>query len=218
MITFDQATVDSSGAFLIGELERLDQTLNLPLVGYTWTRDIQLREDVSIADDISSWTNTSFGAAGTGANPNGKNWVGKDSTAIAGVNVDISKDGNPLNLWGMELGWTVVELAAAQQVGRPIDTQKYDGMQLKWQMDNDEQVYIGDDALGLKGLANLVGVTLNNAPKTWANSTNDEILDSVNSILSNAWAASGYSIVPSDLRSIHCWRAVRFPKRVTSHC
>ena len=52
MITFDQATVDSSGAFLIGELERLDQTLNLPLVGYTWTRDIQLREDVSIADDI----------------------------------------------------------------------------------------------------------------------------------------------------------------------
>ncbi len=53
MITFDQATVDSSGAFLIGELERLDQTLNLPLVGYTWTRDIQLREDVSIADDIS---------------------------------------------------------------------------------------------------------------------------------------------------------------------
>lgn len=36
MITFDQATVDSSGAFLIGELERLDQTLNLPLVGYTW--------------------------------------------------------------------------------------------------------------------------------------------------------------------------------------
>lgn len=135
MITFDQATVDSSGAFLIGELERLDQTLNLPLVGYTWTRDIQLREDVSIADDISSWTNTSFAAAGTGANPNGKNWVGKDSTAIAGVNVDIGKSGNPLNLWGMELGWTVIELQAAQQVGRPIDTQKYDGMQLKWQMD-----------------------------------------------------------------------------------
>ncbi|ECP8298633.1 DUF2184 domain-containing protein, partial [Salmonella enterica subsp. enterica] len=200
MITFDQATVDSSGAFLIGELERLDQGLNLPLVGYTWTRDIQLREDVSIADDISSWTNTSFGVAGSGANPNGKNWVGKDSTAIAGVNVDISKDGNPLNLWGMELGWTVVELAAAQQVGRPIDTQKYDGMQLKWQMDNDEQVYVGDEALGLKGLTNLVGVTLNNATKTWANSTNDEILDSVNSILSNAWAASGYSVVPSDLR------------------
>jgi hypothetical protein len=30
-MTFDQATVDGTGAFLIHELERLDQTLNLPL-------------------------------------------------------------------------------------------------------------------------------------------------------------------------------------------
>ncbi|MEB5972670.1 DUF2184 domain-containing protein [Pantoea dispersa] len=200
MQTFDQRTVDSTGAFLVGELERLDQTLNAPLVSYTWTRDIQLREDVSIADDISSWTNTSFAAAGSGANPNGKNWVGKDSTAIAGVNVNIDKDGNPLNLWGMELGWTIIELQAAQQVGRPIDTQKYEGMQLKWQMDNDEQVYIGDSALNLKGLLNLTGVALNNAPKTWSASTNDEILDSVNSILTDAWKASAYSVVPTELR------------------
>jgi len=188
MLTFDQATVDASGAFLIGELERLDQGLNLPLVGYTWSRDIQLREDVSIADDISSWTNTTFGAAGTGANPNGKNWIGKDSTAIAGVNVDITKSGNPVNLWGMELGWTVIELQAAQQVGRPIDTQKYDGMQLKWNMDTDEQVYIGDTSLGLNGLVNLGGVALNNAPKTWATSTPDEIRESINAVLSHAWA------------------------------
>lgn len=200
MQTFDQRTIDGTGAFLVGELERLDQTLNAPLVSYTWTRDIQLREDVSIADDISSWTNTSFAAAGSGANPNGKNWVGKDSTAIAGVNVNIDKAGNPLNLWGMELGWTVIELKAAEQVGRPIDTQKYEGMQLKWQMDNDEQVYIGDSALNLKGLLNLDGVTLNNAPQTWAASTNDQILDSVNSVLTDAWKASAYSLVPTELR------------------
>lgn len=199
MQTFDQRTIDGSGVFLIGELERLDQTLNLPLVGYTWTRDIQLREDVSIADDISSWTNTSFAAAGSGANPNGKNWVGKDSTAIAGVNVDIDKEGNPLSLWGMELGWTVIELAAAQQVGRPIDTQKYDGMQLKWNMDADEQVYIGDDSLGVKGLANLTGVSVSNAIKTWATSTPDEIRDSINTLLTAAWRNSAYSMVPTDL-------------------
>ncbi len=128
-----------------------------------------------------------------------ENWVGKDSTAIAGVNVDIGKSGNPLNLWGMELGWTVVELAAAQQVGRPIDTQKYDGMQLKWQMDNDEQVYVGDSALNLKGLVTLDGVPVNNAAKTWAISTPDEIRASINQVLSDAWAASGYSVVPRDL-------------------
>ncbi|MDN5680452.1 MAG: DUF2184 domain-containing protein [Ewingella sp.] len=199
MFTFDQATVDSTGAFLVGELERLDQTLNMPLVGYTWSRDIQLREDVSIADDISSFTNSSFAAAGT-PNPNGKNWIGKESTAINGISLDISKKGFPLSLWGMEVGWTVIELAAAAQVGRPVDTQKYDGMQLKWNMDTDEQVYRGDTQLGVKGLFNYNGVSLGNATKAWASSTNQEILDSINMILSDAWLASGYTLVPRDLR------------------
>ncbi|HDU2896801.1 TPA: DUF2184 domain-containing protein [Klebsiella aerogenes] len=197
-MTFDQATVDSSGAFLIGELERLDQTLNLPLTSQTWSRDIQLREDVSIADEISSFTNTTFAAAGT-PNANGKNWISPLATAIAGVNVDIEKKGFPLELWGMELGWTVIELNAAAQVGRPIDTQKYDGMQLKWNMDTDEQVYIGDAAKGAKGLLNLSQVTPTNATKTWATSTPDEIRASINQVLSNAWARSAYSKVPEDL-------------------
>lgn len=197
-MTFDQATVDSSGAFLIGELERLDQTLNLPLTSQTWSRDIQLREDVSIADEISSFTNTTFAAAGT-PNANGKNWISPLATAIAGINVDIEKKGFPLELWGMELGWTVIELNAAAQVGRPIDTQKYDGMQLKWNMDTDEQVYIGDAAKGAKGLLNLSQVTPTNATKTWASSTVDEIRASINQVLSNAWARSAYSKVPEDL-------------------
>lgn len=199
MFTYDQATVDGAGAFLVGELERLDQTLNMPLVGYTWSRDIQLREDVSIADDISSFTNSTFAAAGT-PNPNGKNWIGKGSTAIAGISLDIDRKGFPLTLWGMELGWTVVELAAAAQVGRPVDTQKYDGMQLKWNMDTDEQVYRGDSQLGVKGLFNYTGATVTNAVKKWADSTNAEILDSINALLTNAWLASGYTIVPRDLR------------------
>lgn len=198
MLTFDQATVDGTGVFLVGELERLDQELNMPLVGYTWSRDVQLREDVSIADDISSFTNSTFAAAGT-PNPNGKNWIGKDSTAIAGPSVDIAKTGFPLTLWGMELGWTVVELAAAAKVGRPIDTQKYDAMQLKWNMDTDEQVYKGDSQLGVRGLTNYLGAALTNAAKAWAVSTPDEIRASINKVLSDAWAATGYTLVPRDL-------------------
>src|ERR1700688_4558988 len=37
-------TYDSTGAFLVGELERLDQKLHDPLVAVTWSRDIDLRE------------------------------------------------------------------------------------------------------------------------------------------------------------------------------
>ena len=33
--TFDRQTIDSSGVFLIGELERLDQRLHLPLADVT---------------------------------------------------------------------------------------------------------------------------------------------------------------------------------------
>lgn len=197
--TYDRATIDSTGAFLIGELERLDQTLNMPLVAYTWSRDIQLREDVSIADDISSFTLSNFAASGTGGKASGKNWIGKDSTAISGVNLDLVKQGFPLQLWGQELGWTVVELAAAAQVGRPIDSQKYEGMQLKWNMDTDEQVYIGDTDLKVSGLLNQSSVSTVSATATWTTSTPDQIRDSINTLLTNAWKASAYSIVPTDL-------------------
>lgn len=198
MQTFDQATVDGTGAFLIHELERLDQTLNMPLVSFTWGRDIQLREDVSIADEISSFTQSGFSASGSPAS-NGKNWLSKTATAIAGVNVDISKQGFPLTLWGMELGWTLPELQAAAQVGRPIDSQKYEGMQLKWNMDTDEQVYIGDSGLNIKGLLNLSQITATNAAKTFATSTPDEMRVAINTVLSLAWANSAYSMVPTDL-------------------
>lgn len=198
MQTFDQATVDGTGAFLIHELERLDQTLNMPLVSFTWGRDIQLREDVSIADEISSFTQSGFSASGSPAS-NGKNWLSKTATAIAGVNVDISKQGFPLTLWGMELGWTLPELQAAEQVGRPIDSQKYEGMQLKWNMDTDEQVYIGDSGLNIKGLLNLSQITATNAAKTFATSTPDEMRVAINTVLSLAWANSAYSMVPTDL-------------------
>lgn len=204
MLTFDQATRDSAGAFLVGELERLDQRLHEPLASVTWSRDIDLREDVSIADEVSSFTNSSFAAAG-GASPNGKSWIGKDATAIQGIALDIGKTAHPLSLWGMELGWTLPELASAQQLGRPVDQQKFAGMQMKYNMDVDEQVYIGDGVLGLYGLLNSPLVTATNvvngasASPLWTSKTPDEILADVNTVLNAAWAASGYAVVPAKL-------------------
>src|SRR5436190_18865318 len=58
--THDGRTVDSTGAFLVGELERLDLTLHEPLASVTWARDIQLREDVTVADEISSFTVSTY--------------------------------------------------------------------------------------------------------------------------------------------------------------
>ena len=158
MMTYDKYTIDSTGAFLIGELERLDQKLHEPLVAVTWGRDIDLREDVSIADEASSYTNSTFAAAG-GVSPKGKNWIGKDSNAIPGIGLDIGKTVSPLYLWGTEISYSIPELLSAQQLGRPVDEQKFAGMQLKWQMDIDEMVYIGDTDFTKYGLINSTAVT-----------------------------------------------------------
>lgn len=203
-------TVDSSGAFLIGELERLDQELHMPLAAVTWSRDIDLREDVSIADEISSFTLTSFASAGgLGAGQGirtGKAWIGKSSDQIGGVGVDTAKIPNAMTPWGLEIKYTVLELESAAKLGRPIDAQKYEALKLKHQMDIDEQVYVGDLTTGSTGLVNSSLVTnVSNVPNgalaspLWANKTPAEILADVNAMLQSAWAASGYAVMPSHI-------------------
>ncbi|EPC7688592.1 DUF2184 domain-containing protein [Providencia stuartii] len=199
MFTVDRATIDSAGVFLAGELERMDQTLNLPLTSVKWTRDMPLRSDISIADEVSSFTNTDFASVG-GPNPNGKNWMGKKGTAIAGIELSIDPTRNNLTPWAQEVGWTVLELASAQKLGRPIDTQKYEGMKLKWQMDTDEQVYIGDSELGVPGLLNLPSVSPVAAAAPWTATTDpDVIVQDINLVLSDAWVRSGYAVCPGKI-------------------
>lgn len=201
LLTFDANTVRSAGAFLIGELERLDQRLHEPLASVTWSRDIGLREDVSIADEFSSFTNSSFAAAG-GVAGSGKAWIGKDASALTGISLDITKTATPLNLWAMQLGWTLPELESAQKLGRPVDAQKFAGMQLKYQMDIDEMVYVGDTGLGLTGLVNgsaVTNVAKNESGASWIGADPTTILADVNELLNSTWEASAYAVCPDKL-------------------
>lgn len=205
--THDGRTVDSTGAFLVGELERLDQTLNLPLVEISYTRDIDIREDVTIGDTFSSYTLSqiaSAGSLGTGNGiGNGKAWISTNSTQLSSVSVDISKTPTPLTLYGLELKYTIPELESAAQLGRPIDQQKFEAMELKHQMDIDEQVYIGDTTLGQYGLLNNPTVYQTNFPNgangtpQWRTKTPDEILLDFNQMLTTVWANSGWKIKPN---------------------
>lgn len=205
--THDGKWVDSTGAFLVGELERLDPTMNEPLVAVSWGRDIDLREDVTIGDDVSSFTLSSFaspgglGASGIG---NGKAWGGRSTTQITSIEVDIAKVVYPLRPWMMEIKYTIFELESAAQAGRPIDAQKLEGLQLKHQMDIDEQVYIGDTYTGDTGLLNSAAVTnvtnlLAGAQglTPWVSKTPDEILGDFNVALTSVWAASGWAVPPT---------------------
>jgi len=201
----DALTQDSTGAFYVGQLERLDQTIHPPLVAYTWGRDIDLRTDVTTGDEIASFTNSSFAASG-GMTPAGLSWIGKDVNAITGAMLDIGKTPQPLFMWGMELSYTEGELASAMQLGMPIDSQKYEVIQLKHQMDIDQCVYIGDSDLGTAGLLNhtLVTNVANVTGGTWAAAitalTPDVIVAQINEVLQSVWQASGWAVMPTELR------------------
>lgn len=208
--THDGRMVDSTGAFLVGELERLDYTLNQPLVSVTWGRDIDLRTDVTTADDNSSFTLSTFGAPGSLGAGNtigtGKSWMGKSSNQISGIDIDISKRPFPLTPWSRELKFSILELESAAKLGRPIDQQKYEGMALKHQMDIDEMVYVGDADLGLTGLVNNSLVTsVSNVPvgastfTRWNTKTPAEILADINNMLTTTWAASAWAVMPSKI-------------------
>jgi hypothetical protein len=105
---------------------------------------------------------------------------------------------------GEEISYTIPELESAQKLGRPVDAQKFNGLNLKHQMDIDELVYVGDTLLGHKGLLNSRRRHQPRASPTapaalrWVNKTPDEILADFNEILTSCWAASGWAVMPSE--------------------
>ena len=211
--TYDQATVDSLGVFLIGQLEAFDRTVHAPLQQFRWTRDINIRNDASMGHDFTSYTNMAMASTG-GINPLQKAFIGKDSTTLPNVALDVGKTTSPLIPWGLTLDFTIFELESSQLAGQGIDEQKGVALKRKWQQDNDIQVYLGDTTIpNCYGLLNSPQVTTtgnvqaagNSSPTgntgslKWIDKTPDIILQDVNTLIYNTWAASGFEICPEKL-------------------
>ena len=193
-------TQDSTLAYFVNQLDNFDQRLHEPLFSVTWGRDIKLRTGISMANESTSFTRSSFAGVGT-QNATGKPWLAANSSTIAGVDVNGERIVTPLRLLGREISYTSVELERSQLLGQSIDTAKLSAMNNMYQMDTDEQVYIGDTFTGDKGLVNSTLVsTANVTGAAWASATADVILAQVNEILNAAWSATGFAVCPSELR------------------
>jgi hypothetical protein len=193
-------TQDSTLAYYVNQLDNFDQRLHQPLFNVSWGRDIKLRTGITMANESTSFTRSSFAGPGT-QEAQGKPWLSATSNAIVGVDVNGERVVQPLRLLGREISYTSVELERSQLLGTSIDTAKIDAMNNLYQMETDEQVYIGDTFTGDKGLLNSAQVATGNVVGgAWAVATADVILTQVNEILTAAWAATGYSICPSELR------------------
>lgn len=201
---------DSQLAFFINQLENFDPKLHEPLFSVSWGRDIKLRGNVSLGNESTSFTRSTFGGAGTlssklpgkGA---AKPFISGNTTAIPGVGVNSSKIVTPLRPLARQIDYTSIELERSQLLGQPIDAQKLVALQSLYQMETDAMVYIGDTDVGASGLVNNSEVTVNEVAAgvstftAWSKKTPDEILADVNTLLDNAWLASGYAVCPHKL-------------------
>lgn len=207
-------TRDSALAYYVNQLENLDKRLYEPLTSVTWGRDIMLRPGISMSDESTSFIQAAFAASGTlltGTAGNGNNgggnipWISPETTAIPGVSIDGTKTTLPLRLAAREISFTSVELDRSQLLGQPIDTQKTNALNILYQMNIDQMVYVGASEVGATGLLNNASVTAGSVATgasgstLWNTKTPDEILADVNTLLESTYAASAYAFAPGKL-------------------
>jgi hypothetical protein len=103
------------------------------------------------------------------------------------------------------VSFTSVELERSQLTGQPIDAMKSDALNMLYQMNTDQMVYIGSDDVGAKGLLNSAGITYGpvangaGGSPLWSTKTPDEILADVNTLLNSTWQASAFAVCPNKL-------------------
>lgn len=203
-------TKDSALAFYINQLDNLDKRLYMPLTSVSWGRDIKLRAGISMSNESTSFIQSAFAAAGSlaqssGSSGGGMPWISPETMAIPGVSIDGTRVVTPLRLLAREISFTSVELDRSQLTGQPIDAQKTDALNILYQMNTDQMVYIGSSDVGALGLLNSTQVTAGNVVNgaggspLWVNKTPDEILADVNTLVESTWSASAFAVCPSDL-------------------
>lgn len=205
-------TRDSTLAYYVNQLENLDRRLYEPLVAVSWGRDIKLRPGITLSDESTSFIRSAFAAVGTLDQPStpssGGNmpWISSETDTIPGVSVNGQKITLPLRPLAREVSYSSVELNRSQQTGQPIDVQKINALNLLYNMNVDQMVYVGSADVGATGLINNASITTSivaigaQGGTQWVTKTADEILADVNALLEQTWAASAYAICPSELR------------------
>lgn len=199
-------TRDSALAYFVNQLDNLDKRLYEPLVAVSWGRDVKLRAGITLANESTSFIRSAFAGAGTLANQatasNGGNmpWISGETTAIPGVSINGERVVLPLRLLAREVSYTSPELERSALLGQPIDAQKLDALNMLYQMNTDQMVYIGSNDVGAYGLVNSPLVTSGNVSGgVWTTKTPTEILADVNTLLSGTWTASALAVCPDKL-------------------
>ena len=194
----------SNLAFFINQLDQLDPKLYEPLWEVTWGRDINLRPDVQLGQKSTSYVRSTFGSPGS-QSALGQPWLAQNGNNLPGVSVDGEQVVTPVRELGREVSYTSIELATSQRTSQNIDVQKYNGLNIMYQMGTDQMVYTGDPEVEAYGLVNSPLVTSGTVANgvslatEWVDKTPDEILADINTLLESTWTATGQTTCPNKL-------------------
>ena len=188
----DAATA-SGIAMLVGQLEKVDPTLNEPLTAVTWQRDIPVISGGGYVNNVSS-VYVSYGTSGTDE----ESFIYNGSTDIAVAQVDLSKETWRTINFAEIMDINLLDQAAVNKIGRSMEQILEDGIRLNYQKLMDKSCYRGFAKIGSYGLTNNPNVVSSTAGTaaaggtTFDKKTPDEILKDFNTILTAQWEAVGY--------------------------
>ena len=198
-------TMDAGLSYYVSQLDVMDTKLNMPLTQFTWSRDIKLRTDVSFANESTSFVRSTFGGVGT-QDVNGIPWISANTNSIPDIQINGERVVTPLRLAARELVYSNIELDRSRLLGQSIDQTKMNALLLKWNLETDNYVYLGDATLGITGLVNsaqvvsgLVAADGTASSTLWTAKSADLILRDVNELITAAWTASAFAVMPDTI-------------------
>jgi hypothetical protein len=183
----------STGAFLVGELEKQDPRLIEPLTSYFYPRDLDAMPGGGWVETVS---NVFVDYATTGNEED--SIIGKETTNIPVSQANVSKDIFQTVKFGEILRLPLFDDLAMQQVGRSLSQILDTGLRLNYNKILDRNTYNGIAKAGTYGLVNnplvpAANAALNNqaTSRLWVNKTPNEIMYDINQLITLTWQQSG---------------------------
>ena len=194
-VAMDAASVGTGMAFLEGELEKKDVTLNDPLTSVTWMRDIV---PVTGGGWVETTSNMFTNYQTTGGNANGL--IRGQSNNIPVVQGNVSKDVYKVFAWGNILKVPFLDQEKLKGIGRSLNDLLDNGIKLNYNKTLDYMTYEGVPEENVYGLVNNPVITATvvsngaSGQSDWRHKTPDEIVDDINQALTRTWKQSEYDL------------------------
>lgn len=194
--TMDAAGIASGQAFLISELEKRDPNIRKPLTSFTYPRDIVIQSGGGWVDYVSAM---SVGYGTTGGSGSSLIQAG-GSNGLPIVQANVDKGIYKAHAVAMALRIMFQDMQRANFIGRSIDQLLQDGIRLTYDKHLDQNTYVGFTEYGTTGLINNADATETTVAQgastktNWVDKTPNEILNDVNTALTETWAQAGYSL------------------------